>query len=170
MCLKSNQEHTCERDCLRCAIWALWPVRSCSETICLSFSFSIAMLLKADFKRECTKQKEKRKQVVFSVTELHIDIYYNISAIKTECEISIPQLGKFETRIWTSSDPCPNKYKHLELEVVMCILYVHTYVIWAYSWCWTYRQMCVWKTCAQCVFFSLCFFIFLFRVTKNQFC
>jgi len=57
------------------------------------------MLLKADFKREWTKQKEKKKTSVFSATELHIDIYYNISAIKTESEISIPQLRKFETRI-----------------------------------------------------------------------
>lgn len=76
--LQSNQEHTWERDCLRCAIWALWPVRSCSETICLSFSFSIAMLLKADFKSECTKEKKDNKCFLrYGNTYLHLLKYFS---------------------------------------------------------------------------------------------
>lgn len=52
---------TCDSDCRSLAICVLWPLLwSCSETICFSFSFSIAMLLNADFKRECTEQGEKQ--------------------------------------------------------------------------------------------------------------
>lgn len=60
------------------------------------------MLLKADFKRECTKEKKKKKKTgVFSDMEVHIYIYQNILIIfslKTESEISIPHTLKFETQ------------------------------------------------------------------------
>lgn len=58
------------------------------------------MLLKADFKRECTKEKKKKTTGVFSDMEVHIYIYQNILALKTESEISIPHTLKFETQTW----------------------------------------------------------------------
>lgn len=43
---------TCDRDFLSELIWADWSDWSWSDRICLIFSFSIATVLKADFRRE----------------------------------------------------------------------------------------------------------------------
>lgn len=43
---------TCDRDFLSEQIWADWSDWSWSDRICLIFSFSIATVLKADFRSE----------------------------------------------------------------------------------------------------------------------
>lgn len=56
-CNSNNErwvEQTCDRERRRVKIWFDWPVCSCSVSTCLIFSFSMATVLKADFRRECT--------------------------------------------------------------------------------------------------------------------
>lgn len=55
---------TCDRDFLRELIWADWSDWSWSDRICLIFSFSMATVLKADFSREWTAQREDKRRSV----------------------------------------------------------------------------------------------------------
>lgn len=62
-------EQTCDREWRRVKIWFDWPVCSCSVNTCLIFSFSMATVLKADFRRECTATNTHK--FMLSTCKLH---------------------------------------------------------------------------------------------------
>lgn len=65
---------TCDRDFLRELIWADWSDCSWSDRICFIFSFSMATVLKADFSREWTAQRQTGHK--------------DISSIHTDCTVT----------------------------------------------------------------------------------